>query len=333
MAFAGYTTKAFDSDLQILSRAPAEIGELAERQVAEVIKALTTCDRESARQLVAADVAIDSIERMIEEKVVEIIARQPVVIDPRELLSILRIARELERIGDLAKNIAKRILALGAEDLTRSSMLGVRQIAVVMLGGLRDVLESFDRRDREMAVDVWVQDEDVDRLCMSLFHELVTCMTEDPGDVMSGVHLLFCTKNLERMGDLAVNIAQRSLDLMQEADIEARVDIARMTTAVSTMVRRALESFVSARAEVAQAVLEMDAIVDRMKDEAFVNLVAQMKQDPEHVRAYLDVLLIARGLERIADHATNIAEDVVYYVEGRDIRHGATKAPARAPSS
>ena len=118
-----------------------------------------------------------------------------------------------------------------------------------------------------------------------------------------------------------MNIAQRSLDLMQEADIDARVDIARMTTAVSTMVRRALESFVAARAEVAQAVLEMDSIVDRMKDEAFVNLVAQMKQDPEHVRAYLDVLLIARSLERIADHATNIAEDVIFWVSGADVRH------------
>jgi phosphate transport system protein len=94
-----------------------------------------------------------------------------------------------------------------------------------------------------------------------------------------------------------------------------------MTTAVSTMVRRALESFLSAKAEVAQAVLEMDSIVDRMKDEAFVNLVAQMKRNPERVRCYLDVLLIARSLERIADHATNIAEDVIFWVSGADVRH------------
>ena len=209
MAFAGNTTKAFDSDLRILSRMLVEMGELAERQATETIKALTSCDKVSARQLVAADVAIDSTERMIYKKVVEMIARcQPVSVDPRQVLSILRIAHELERIGDLAKNIAKRILALGAEDLTRSSMIGVRQMAIVMLGRLRDVLESFGRRDHELALDVWVRDEDVDRLCMSLFHELVACMTEDPGAVMSGVHLLFCTKNLERMGDHATNIAE-----------------------------------------------------------------------------------------------------------------------------
>jgi phosphate transport system protein len=127
--------------------------------------------------------------------------------------------------------------------------------------------------------------------------------------------------DLERVGDLAVNIAQRSLDLLQEPEVEVPVDIARMTTAVSTMVRRALESFLSAKAEVAQAVLEMDSIVDRMKDEAFVNLVAQMKRNPEQVRSYLDVLLIARSLERIADHATNIAEDVIFWVSGADVRH------------
>src|SRR5208337_4655846 len=127
--------------------------------------------------------------------------------------------------------------------------------------------------------------------------------------------------DLERVGDLAVNIAQRSIDLAQEPEIEVPVDIARMTTAVSTMVRRALESFLSAKGEVAQAVLEMDSIVDRMKDEAFVNLVARMKADPDKVRQYLDVLLITRSLERIADHATNIAEDVIFWVSGADVRH------------
>jgi phosphate transport system protein len=129
--------------------------------------------------------------------------------------------------------------------------------------------------------------------------------------------------DLERVGDLAVNIAQRSLDLLQEPEIDVPVDITRMTTAVSTMVRRALESFLSGKADVAKAVLEMDTIVDRMKDEAFVNLVALMKRDPSQIRACLDVLLIARSLERIADHATNIAEDVIFWVNGTDVRHHA----------
>jgi phosphate transport system protein len=192
MTFTAHTTKAFDCDLEALSRVLAEMGQLAERQVAEAVTALTTCDKASAHQLVATDAAIDSIRRLIDKGVI----------------SILRIAHELERIGDLAKNIGKRILALGAEDLTRSWMLGVRQMAAVMLARLRQVLESFGRRDQEMAVDVWISDKDVDHLCTSLFRELVNCMTEDRNVVMSGIHLLFSTKNLERMGDHATNIAE-----------------------------------------------------------------------------------------------------------------------------
>jgi phosphate transport system protein len=121
--------------------------------------------------------------------------------------------------------------------------------------------------------------------------------------------------DLERVGDQAVNIAQRVLDLISEPEVQLPVDIPRMAQIVSTMVQRALESFLDGRAEAAEAVLQMDNIVDRMKDEAFVVLVQKM------VNA-LNVLLIARALERIADHATNIAEDVIFWVRGADVRHG-----------
>jgi len=128
--------------------------------------------------------------------------------------------------------------------------------------------------------------------------------------------------DLERVGDQAVNIAQRVLDLISEDEVELPVDIPRMADAVSTMVQRALESFLDGKAEVAEAVLQMDNIVDRMKDEAFVVLVQKMHENPASVRPALDVLLIARNLERIADHATNIAEDVIFWVRGADVRHG-----------
>jgi len=128
--------------------------------------------------------------------------------------------------------------------------------------------------------------------------------------------------DLERVGDQAVNIAQRVLDLISEDAVELPVDIPRMADAVSTMVQRALESFLDGKAEVAEAVLQMDGIVDRMKDEAFVVLVGKMHDTPACIRPALDVLLIARNLERIADHATNIAEDVIFWVRGADVRHG-----------
>jgi phosphate transport system protein len=127
--------------------------------------------------------------------------------------------------------------------------------------------------------------------------------------------------DLERVGDQAVNIAERVMDMVDLPKADLPVDIPRMAAAVSAMVRRALESFIEGKAELAQAVLEMDNVVDRMKDEAFIVLVKSMNEHPETTRQALDALLVARNLERVADHATNIAEDVIFWVRGADVRH------------
>ncbi len=184
--------------------------------------------------------------------------------------------------------------------------------------------DAYRKRDARLAQQVFEREKAInhsERTIDELAVDLIAMQQPMATDLRFVLAVLKINHDLERVGDLAVNIAQRSLDLSQETEIEVSVDIARMTTAVSTMVRRALESFLSGKAEVAQAVLTMDNIVDRMKDEAFVNLVAQMKENPERVRFYLDVLLITRSLERIADHATNIAEDVIFWVSGADVRH------------
>jgi phosphate transport system protein len=127
--------------------------------------------------------------------------------------------------------------------------------------------------------------------------------------------------DLERVGDQAVNIAERVMDMVSLPVVELPVDIPRMAAAVSAMVRRSLESFIEGKAELAQAVLEMDSVVDRMKDEAFITLVKCMNDTPEKTRQALDALLVARNLERVADHATNISEDVIFWVRGADVRH------------
>ena len=127
--------------------------------------------------------------------------------------------------------------------------------------------------------------------------------------------------DLERVGDQAVNIAERVMDMMELPAAELPLDVPRMASAASAMVQRALESFIEGKAELAQAVLEMDKVVDRMRDEAFISLVRTMNQSPAITRQALDALLIARNLERVADHATNIAEDVIFWVRGADVRH------------
>src|SRR6201987_3718614 len=122
--------------------------------------------------------------------------------------------------------------------------------------------------------------------------------------------------DLERVGDQAVNIAERVMDMVDLPIADLPVDIARMGTAVSAMVRRALESFIEGKVELAQAVLEMDNGIDRMRDDAFIQFVKAMNERPDVVRQALDALLVARNLERVADHATNIAEDVIFWVQG-----------------
>src|SRR5438094_5414293 len=136
--------------------------------------------------------------------------------------------------------------------------------------------------------------------------------------------------DLERVGDQAVNIAERVMDMIELPKVDLPVDVPRMATAVSAMVRRALESFIEGKAELAQAVLEMDNVIDRMRDDAFIRLVKTMNDRPEVTRQALDALLIARNLERVADHATNIAEDVIFWVRGADVRHNVAQEAAAA---
>jgi phosphate transport system protein len=134
--------------------------------------------------------------------------RQPVADDLRQIVGILRIANEIERIGDLAKNIGKRIIAINDEEPPRMLMGGVDHMATLMLTQLRDVLDSFARRDVAKAVEVWTRDQEIDQLCTSLSQELLVEMMEKSLATSYGAHLMFCTKNLERMGDHATNIAE-----------------------------------------------------------------------------------------------------------------------------
>jgi phosphate transport system protein len=209
MATSEHTAKAFDADLQEISRVVAEIGGLAEKQIAESIDALTKRDTYTAQVVVSTDTKIDALQREVEEKAVLTIARrQPMAIDLRDIIGALRIANDLERIGDLAKNIAKRVMALDGEFHPTKLLRGVEHMGALVLGQLKDVLDSYASHDLAKALAVWNGDEEVDALCTSLFRELLTYMMEDPRNITFCIHLMFCAKNIERMGDHATNIAE-----------------------------------------------------------------------------------------------------------------------------
>jgi len=204
-----HTIKAFDADLQELSRKVAEMGGLAERQIADAVDALSRRDTTLAQRVMATDPQIDALQREIEEKSILIIARrQPMAVDLREIVGALRISNDLERIGDLAKNIGKRVVVLDGEFRPHQVIRGVEHMTDLVLGQLKQVLDAYARRDVAKAIEVWRGDEEIDAVNNSLFRELLTYMMEDPRNITFCTHLLFCAKNIERMGDHATNIAE-----------------------------------------------------------------------------------------------------------------------------
>jgi len=211
-----HTARAFDTDLQDLARMVAEMGGLAEKQIADSVDALASRDGDRASRVIAADSAVDVLQREIEERAVLTIARrQPMAVDLREIVSALRIANDLERIGDLAKNIAKRVMPLTGDFYPQKLIRGVEHMSGLVLGQLKQVLDSYVSRDIEKALAVWKGDEEIDAICTSLFRELLTYMMEDPRHITFCIHLMFSAKNIERMGDHATNIAETVYFMVQ----------------------------------------------------------------------------------------------------------------------
>jgi phosphate transport system protein len=204
-----HTLKAFDADLEELARMVAEMGGLAEKEIADSIMALARHDVDLAQRVIALDPSVDALQRAIEEKAILTIARrQPMAVDLREIVGSLRVANDLERIGDHAKNIAKRVLALDADIAFSQVTRGVEEMTKLVLAQVKQVLDAYASRDVAKALEVWRRDEEVDAVNNSLFRELLTYMMEDPRNITSCTHLLFCTQNVERMGDHATNIAE-----------------------------------------------------------------------------------------------------------------------------
>jgi len=209
MTMMEHTIKAFDADLQDLVRVVAEMGGLAERQIGDAFKALDKHDLALAERVVADDAKIDALQREIEEKAILTIARrQPMAVDLREIVGALRVANDLERVGDLAKNIAKRVTAINGDFHPQKLIRGVEHMSAMVLGQLKEVLDAYAGHDTAKALAVWRGDEEVDAMCTSLFRELLTYMMEDPRHITFCIHLMFCAKNIERMGDHATNIAE-----------------------------------------------------------------------------------------------------------------------------
>ncbi|MGE0628541.1 MAG: phosphate signaling complex protein PhoU [Hyphomicrobiaceae bacterium] len=204
-----HTVKSYEAELATLDRKLNQMGGLAESLLGQAFDSLERRDPKLAEQTVGADRQIDVLQREIEEMAILMIARrQPMADDLRLITAAFKIANELERVGDLAKNIAKRSLAISNEQYPRPLVSGLRHMVELALNQLKDVLDAYSRRDADLALKVWNDDQKIDAMYTSVFRELLTYMMEDPRNISFCTHLLFGAKNIERIGDHTTNIAE-----------------------------------------------------------------------------------------------------------------------------
>ncbi len=208
MSEAQHIVKSYDQELRQLRSLMSEMGGLVENQVALATQAVVMRDPDLATRTVAQDPAVDAIEQQTEQLVIRMLAlRQPLAADLRQIVSALKVTSAMERIGDYAKNVAKRSIVLGQFHLP-FSLTGLATMSRLVQENLKLVIDAIGENDAEKAVQVWKSDEAIDDLYNSIFRELITYMMEDARSITPCTHLLFIAKNLERIGDHATNIAE-----------------------------------------------------------------------------------------------------------------------------
>jgi phosphate transport system protein len=205
---ADRTVKSYEEQIKRLNESIARMGGLVESQIADAIQALMRRDADLAVSTIEGDLRVDEAERTIDALAIQMLAlHQPVASDLRMIVGAIRIAADLERMADYAKNVAKRAIAL-AQMAPVQPAHAIPRMGRTVQEMVKDVLDAFVNRDVGKAIAVWNRDEELDAMHSSLFRELVTYMMEDPRHITPSTHLLFIAKNIERIGDHATNIAE-----------------------------------------------------------------------------------------------------------------------------
>ncbi|NBC19584.1 MAG: phosphate signaling complex protein PhoU [Alphaproteobacteria bacterium] len=203
-----HIVSAFSEELEQLSADLLRMGGIAESMISDACRALITSDLQLAHETVDRDGLVDDMEADIEQRIVRLLAlRQPMASDLRAVVAALKVSSDLERIGDLSKNIAKRVDEVSGCDVG-GALKGIERMGRAVSAQLNDVLDSYSEANAAMALHVWNSDEDIDQHYNSLFREVITYMMEDPRMIGAGAHLMFIAKNLERVGDHCTNIAE-----------------------------------------------------------------------------------------------------------------------------
>lgn len=217
-----HIVSAYDEELKYLSKRIAAMGGHAERMVEQAVTALVNADPGLAQKVIRDDTVLDEGQREIDDKAIIIIAkRQPMAADLREIVGTIRISADLERVGDLAKNVAKRVVAVTDGRQPTSLFRGLEALSNLALTQLKEVLDVYASRSVEKIGFVRDRDDQIDAMYTSLFRELLTYMMEDPRNITACTHLLFCAKNLERIGDHVTNIAENAYYVLTGTQLPA----------------------------------------------------------------------------------------------------------------
>ena len=204
-----HIVKSYEDELNTLGAACVRLGGLAESQLGDAVDAVVRRDPALATKVLQQDDRLDEIEADVEQKAIRLIAlRQPMANDLRKTMAAMKIASNLERCGDLAKNIAKRTMVLSDIEPMPALSRSIERMGRLVETRLKEVLDAYISNDPDRAMNVWRRDHEVDEHYNSLFRELLTYMMGDPRTITACAHLLFVAKNLERIGDHATNIAE-----------------------------------------------------------------------------------------------------------------------------
>jgi phosphate transport system protein len=204
-----HTVRAYDAELDAITAELARMGGLAEAEVADAIRSIADRQLELAEAVIERDARLDAMEADIQQKAIRLIAlRQPVADDLRRIVAAIKISGDLERCGDLAKNIAKRALIIAESDPLTPVTSSIERMGELVALRLKEVLDALATREVDRAINVWMLDHEIDEHYDAIFRELLTYMMGDPRTITACAHLLFVAKNLERIGDHATNIAE-----------------------------------------------------------------------------------------------------------------------------
>ena len=206
---AEHIVRSYEDELNTLAAECARLGGLTEAQVADALTAVTRRDQELADEVIGRDLRLDELQVDVERRCIRLIAlRQPMAEDLRRTVAAMKISMNLERIGDLAKNIAKRTLVVVESEPMAPVTRSIERMGELVQARLKQVLDAYTAGELDGALAVWSRDDEVDEHYNSLFRELLTYMMGDPRMITACAHLLFVAKNLERIGDHATNIAE-----------------------------------------------------------------------------------------------------------------------------